>query len=221
MRNARNVSPTPPPVAAEPLRWEWVARVWERMIAAFPGRWILSMGASPHPLVQGADGRETVDTTRLTMAGETWSVGLAGLTGQQLGVGLQACMTSWAEKRIPSLAEFRGMCLGIPKISEVREDIMRAGEQRNPFTILVCRHLDYYAWRHADARDADRMLWDAYDRARDAVMKGAALPDLPPALPSCKNPQATDAKLTRSPEVALAALHEIAEMLGKVKNDAA
>lgn len=213
IQSAPNASPTPPPAEAEPLRWEWVARIWERMVAAFPGRWIFAMGASPHPIITGADGRETVDTSRLTMVGQTWAAGLAGLSAQQLGAGLQACMTSWSKERIPSLAEFRALCLGIPKIAEVREDIARAGAKRHPFTIMVCRHLDFYSWRLADGRDADRMLWDAYERARDSVMRGEPVPELSKELPSCENPQ-EPAKPKRSPEVAKNALREITEMLG-------
>lgn len=222
IRSAQSASPTPPPAAAEPLRWEWLARVWERMVAAFPGRWVLSMGASPHPIITGPDGRETVDTSRLTMGGQTWAAGLAGMSAEQLGAGLQACMTRWSEPRLPTLGEFRALCFGIPRMSEVREDIARTGQRRAPFTVVVLRHLDWYAYRHADVRDADNMLREAYARARDSVMRGEPLPELPPELPSCENPQET--KPARDPQVAKNALAEIAAMLGTDKtraNDAA
>lgn len=215
IQSAPNASPTPPPAEAEPLRWEWVARIWERMVAAFPGRWIFAMGASPHPIITGADGRETVDTSRLTMVGQTWAAGLAGLSAQQLGAGLQACMTTWGKDRVPSLTEFRAMCIGIPSLAVVREDIARTGQKRERFTIMVCRHLDYYAYRHADARDAERILREAYESARERALRGEPIPDLPEALPSCKNPQETVVR--RTPEVALAALDDIAKMLGIVK----
>ena len=78
---------------------------------------------------------------------------------------------------IPSPGEFRAMCLGLPKLEAVRAEINDRDAKRSPFAILVARHLDWWAYRHADAVKAERMLADAYEAARESVMRGEPLPE--------------------------------------------
>lgn len=135
------------------------------MAAIYLQRWVGPMGASPNE----ASGK-------LTVGGDTWARGLVGLGPDQLGRGLEACATS-KDPWPPSLPVFRALCLGIPSLAAVREDLKRKDEEREPFTIMVYRRLDGWAYRHADAKHAEKLLTEAYDEAFDAVMRGEPLPE--------------------------------------------
>ena len=121
-------------------------------------RWVKSYGADPR-----------------SGAGTTWAHGLAGLTPAQLAVGVDACLSS-ADGWPPTLPEFRARCLGIPSVAFVRDDVTRAPEYRDAFTRLVWSFVDAYRIKAASADQSDRMLRDAYDLAREHVMRGGALP---------------------------------------------
>ncbi|MDH2023600.1 hypothetical protein N5J29_12625 [Stenotrophomonas sp. GD03680] len=109
-------------------------------------------------------------------AAVTWAKGLAGLSGRQLADGLAACIAS-AEPWPPTLPQFRMMCLGIPPFDAVRAD---TGKQ-DGFTRLVWQYLDGHRYRLASADKADKLLLAAYNRAKEAVMRGAELPPAPEA----------------------------------------
>lgn len=153
------------PLQADPTPAPFLRRIWERMAAVYPNKWRAAMGESP----QDAAGT-------LTLYGDTWAKGLAGLQPQQLAQGLEACITR-ADAWPPTLPEFRALCLGIPSLLEVREDLKREGAKRAPFTVLVGRRLSSWDYAQADARTGDRMLREAYDDAREAVMRGEPLPE--------------------------------------------
>lgn len=184
--------------SCEPTRPDWLRRLWERMIAAYPNRWAPSMGESPqHP-----DGS-------LTVAGDTWARGLAGLSGQQIARGLEGCLAStsgWP----PTLAEFKAKALGIPSFAEVTADSANAGARRMPFTIAVFQRIDMWSYRHAPELVAEKLLKRAYDDAFEATMRGEPLPE---PLPEVEHkPDPAPAK-TRDPEVARAAIDQIKAML--------
>lgn len=166
------------------------------MAAVYPNRWRAAMGESP----QGEDGK-------LTVYGDTWAKGLAGLTPQQLARGLEACITR-TDPWPPVLAEFRALCLAIPPLGWVREDLQRAHAEREPFTIMVGRRLDMHRYRQADATAADRLLREAYQDAREAVMRGEPLPEPLPQVEHDATPPAP-----ASPEVARAHLDGIRDLL--------
>ncbi|HEY4529358.1 MAG TPA: hypothetical protein VIG97_03365 [Luteimonas sp.] len=105
-------------------------------------------------------------------AGATWAKGLAGLTAGQLAEGLKASIAS-ADPWPPTLPDFRARCIGIPPLAAVRLD----PSMSSPFARLVWQHLDGYRYRQAPADLADRMLRDAYELAREHVMRGGALPE--------------------------------------------
>lgn len=136
------------------------------MAAIYPNRWRSAMGEAP----QTPDGK-------LTVYGDTWGKGLAGLTDAQLAAGLEACITR-ADAWPPTLAEFRALCLGIPALADVREDMRRTDTDRQPFTVMVGRRLDSYRYRHASMDQADRLLREAYDSAVAARMRGEELPEV-------------------------------------------
>lgn len=143
-------------------------------------------------------------------SGDTWAKGLAGVSPQQLAVGLEACIVR-ADPWPPTLPEFRAMCLSIPAIAEVRADLQREDAKRQPFTLLVAQHLDGFAYRRAEGRAAQRMLAEAYDTARELVMRGHPLPEPLPELerPAPQKPRAA------SPEVARAHLAELSRLYGR------
>lgn len=126
------------------------------MAAIYGHRWTSSYGDDPG-----------------SMAGDTWAAGLSGLTGGQLARGLEACVAS-SDPWPPSLPDFRAACLGIPPLAAVRLD----GDRSNRFTRLVWQHLDGYRYKQAPADQSDRLLREAYELAREHVMRGGALPEI-------------------------------------------
>lgn len=133
-----------------------IDRLWVAMADVYGHRWVSSFGADP-----------------ATGAGETWAKGLAGLTTRQIGAGVSACLAS-SEPWPPTLPEFRARCLGIPPMSAVRLD---AGKE-DGFTRLVWQFLDGHRYRSVSADQADRLLREAYELAREHVMRGGALPEV-------------------------------------------
>ena len=93
--------------------------------------------------------------------------------------GLKACLTT-SDPWPPTLPEFRARCLGIPSLQEVRLEIHRS--ERSPFGIMVWQQLDGYLFKQSSADKSDRMLKDAYELAREMVMRGHPLPEMPSAV---------------------------------------
>jgi hypothetical protein len=116
------------------------------------------------------------DSTEADGAAGTWAKGLAGVTPAQLADGLKACLAS-SDPWPPTLPEFRAMCLGVPSLVSIRAEINGNGD-RTPFAILVWQRIDSYQFRMVSAKDADRMLREAYEDAREFVMRGGALPEV-------------------------------------------
>lgn len=135
------------------------------MAAIYGHKWVTAFGESPE---NGAG--------RLTIAGDTWKRGLAGLAERQVASGLQACVAS-NEPWPPTLPEFRAMCLGVPALAAVRMELASRSAERSAFAVLVWRFVDGHRYRLADGDRADRILRDAYDLARDYLMRGGKLPD--------------------------------------------
>lgn len=106
----------------------------------------------------------------------TWAKGLGGMTPQQLADGLRNCIAS-ADPWPPTLPEFRGMCLSIPSLPAVRQELK--GEHRSAFTRLVWQSVDGYAYGLAPRETSERMVRDAYEMAREHVMRGGSLPEQP------------------------------------------
>ena len=53
--------------------------------------------------------------------------------------------------------------------------------QRTQFGLLVWRSIDGYRFKLATATESDRLLREAYEYAKEHVMRGGALPELPVA----------------------------------------
>ena len=141
---------TLPPTAARML--------WVRMAEIYGSRWTSAYGDNPN---EGA--------------ALTWAKGLGGMRPQQLADGLRNCIAS-ADPWPPTLPAFRAMCLNIPTLALVRSEIHdEAG--RSAFTRLVWQKIDSHAFKQASNDKADRMIRDAYDLAREFVMRGGKLPE--------------------------------------------
>lgn len=111
----------------------------------------------------------------------------------------------------PTLPEFRARCLGIPNVASVRLDSTKV----EPFTLLVWQYLNTYRYRMVSADQADRMLKEAYELAREHVMRGGALPQ--PSSGEIEH-QKSEIKLA-DPEKAAAAMAAIAKELGIRESD--
>lgn len=145
-------------------------RLWARMASGYGHRWTSAFGVSP----EHEDGR-------LTLAGDTWANTLAGLSEQQIAEGLRVCrLVGTDDDWPPSATAFRAMCLGVPSLAAVRFELR--GREYSRFTRLVWQRIpDPYAFAQADTQRAERIVRDAYQLAREHVMRGGALPDEPVA----------------------------------------
>lgn len=142
---------------------------WIRMCSMFGHSWASQYGAKP-------DG----------VAAETWATALAGVSNAQIAQGLRETVALGSEFP-PSAPRFRALCMGIPSFAHVRRSITT--KERTPFMTLVWRNLDNYRFAISDQRAADQMLRDAYEIARDHVMRGGELPEPPIAEIEHKEPE--------------------------------
>ena len=105
-----------------------------------------------------------------------WARGLAGMSRAAVLGALErhARVSAWPAE----LSELRALCLGVPTLGEVRVMLRDESARKPPFVVLMFQQLDYYNWKMADQRTADRWLADAYATAREHVMLGGALPEV-------------------------------------------
>lgn len=142
--------------------------------------------------------------------GKMWAKGLAGLTQQQLAHGLEAALVS-ADPWPPTLPAFRALCLGIPSLASIKSEIRKPNDACSPFAILVWRRLDHWHFARSEQDKADRLLADAYESAREFVMRGGELPTPEPRIAHEVQPKERPAA---SPEVVAMHMAKLAEMLG-------
>jgi len=143
------------------------------------------------------------------LAGDTWGAALAGVTPQQVADGLRATL-ALGEEFPPSAPRFRALCFGIPTFAAMRFEMTHAEEPRTPFGLLCWRFVDTFRLRQADQREADRLARDAYELAKDHVMRGGELPEVHEALARPDEPERRPA----SPEVAKQHIDEMLRNLG-------
>lgn len=180
-------------MASEPTLNPTAARtLWVRMAEIYGHRWTSAYGDNPN---EGA--------------ALTWAKGLGGITPRQLADGLRSCIAS-SEPWPPTLPEFRGYCLGIPALAEIRHELHTSTPTRSLFATLVWQGIDGYAFRLASREQGDRMIRDAYEMAREHVMRGGELPGASAGEITQEKPEIKVA----DPEVAKAHLAEIAAMVG-------
>lgn len=176
-------------------------RLWERMAGIFPAKWCKDMGETP----MSADKPD-----ELSIYGDTWARGLAGLSNEQIAKGLEKALERGGEWP-PSLPVFQGWCFGIPSYDEVRAEFAPGfSGERSQFGRMVYLNLDVWAWRHSPADRSDRMLREAYSEAVRHVRAGGELPSVPIAGITQEQPR----RRVASPETAEAAIRDIAAILG-------
>ena len=159
-------------------------RFWQRMAAIYGHKWTSAFGDSPFN-----------DQGVMTIAGDTWQRGLAGIPEPAIATGLQAALTS-ADGWPPTLPAFRALCFDIPPFSAVRREA--CGTARSGFTTLTLSFLDLYRWKHTDQDKADRLLREAYSEAVLYVIEGGKLPE--PKLALRKELGAKPFEHTKTPE---------------------
>lgn len=118
------------------------------------------------------------DVGQLTMAGDTWARGLAGLNDVQIASGLSACLMA-SDDWPPTLPKFRALCFGLPSFATVRAELHDSNAQRSSFARLVWSYVDAHRYRVGDAERSDRMLREAFEEACAHIMHGGALPSSP------------------------------------------
>lgn len=171
--------PAPLRPAPDPAPQAILDTVWLSMIARYGGRWERDFGSLPKGVTA-----------------DVWAHDLAGLTIDEVKRGLNA-LRSRSGEWPPGAPEFRALCLAIPSLAEVRAELTRPNAERTGFGRLVWRLLDGWAFRGSTARDADRMLREAYDEARRRVLDGEPVPPAPgilgkPADPAPARPAAPE-----------------------------
>lgn len=112
------------------------------------------------------------DVSRLLYA--EWTSTLAGLDDDDIARGLEADVLR-GERWPPSAPEFAALCRGIPSLAKV-QFAMRKERLDSPFTRLVWQKLDAFQYRRATRGDASRLVAEAYELAREHVMRGLPLP---------------------------------------------
>lgn len=146
-------------------------RIWERMTTIYGLPWTNRFGISPEREPGG----------KLTIAGDTWSRALVGIGDDQIATALGECLMRDAEWP-PRPGDFRAMCLGVPTLESVAEQLIAQRASITRFGRLVWQKLrDPYGFRMADAQRQESMLRAAFSLARAAVMSGEPLPPEPVA----------------------------------------
>jgi len=176
---------------ADPLPEQLLRRLWQRMAEIYGHRWVSAYGDDA-----GAG------------AGRTWAKGLAGITAEQIAIGLSAALAS-ADEWPPTLPRFRAMCFDLPSFAAVRAEINARHSRRSAFAMLVWSRLDGARYRLADSDKGDRLLREAYDLAVEHVVRGGALPESREEL-AAPEPE------SRAPASAETAARNIAEILGSL-----
>lgn len=172
------------------------------MASIYGHRWTSGFGDSPeYP-------RDHERAGMLTVPGDTWHRGLAGIEDHQIGAGLDACMLA-ADDWPPSLPKFRAMCFAIPSLHSIRAELKAKHTARSPFARQVWSEIDPFLLRQADHRQHERMLREAYDAAVEFVVSGGELPVPLPEIAAPAEPVRTQAK----PETVRASTETIEQVL--------
>ena len=175
-----------------------MVRFWQRMAAIYGHKWVSAYGDAPFD-----------DAGKMTIAGDTWQRGLAGVPESAIAAGLQAALMG-SDGWPPTLPTFRSMCFDIPMMSIVRRELTCGDGQLSPFSMQVVTFLDHYRWKRSDEDKADRLLLDAYTEAVAYVVSGNPLPEILLAIESTSQPAHNPA----TPETVAEHFRKMSELLG-------
>jgi len=142
-------------------------------------------------------------------AADDWSAALAGLSPEQIAIGLQATLATGREWP-PSAPRFRAMCMGIPSMAAVRHQMAHPGDEHSPFMRQFWSFLNTAEYQSGDAYRCERAVNEAYELTCEHVMRGKQLP--PPISALLQRQKATKPPAA-SEATARAALSDIARML--------
>lgn len=157
--------------SAELPRAAVLRRIWERMTTIYGFPWTNRFGISPEREPGG----------KLTIAGDTWARALAGISDSEIASALGECLMRDSEWP-PRPGEFRALCMGVPSLESVADQLITRRAPITRFGRLVWQKLrDPYGFRMADAQRQESMLRAAFSAARAAVMAGESLPPEPAA----------------------------------------
>lgn len=170
--------------------------VWLQMGGLYGRTWAASNGDDP-----------------TGVSGQQWAATLAGLTRTQIDRAIEACRREGSDWP-PGAPRFKAMALGVPSESAVRFEL-RGDNGRSPFTRLVWTFIDSHLFRMASADQAGRMIRDAYELAREAVMRGEPMPDEPVAALTHDKPARWEAPSAEHREAVLAKVREAAGLSGR------
>jgi hypothetical protein len=165
------------------------------MAARYGHAWVSQYGAQP-------DG----------LAGAEWRDTLAGVDRTMLHAGFRTDAER-ADAWPPSSPKFRAMCFGLPTFATVRHEFSHGDEPRTPFGLLCWRFIDTYRLQHADQREADRLVRDAFQLAQAHVFAGGSLPAVHAELAKPEPP----VRKIASAETAKRHLDEMMNRLGDVE----
>ena len=149
-----------------------IDRLWMRMTEIYGLRFTSSYGASPS---------------------ETWAKGLAGMTGQQIAIGLSRCISgdhAWP----PTLPEFKALCmprpedLGIPPLEDAwREAVGIAcqtiSRERCSHAVVWHAYCEAGPIGHMQEDKGRKVFEHAYRQAVAMALRGEPLQPIPKALP--------------------------------------
>lgn len=167
-------------------------RFWLKMAHMFGNTWVRQYGVDP------AGG-----------AADTWSSALAGLTPEQIAIGLQGLLALGLEWP-PAAPRFRAMCLGVPSMASVRHQMVHPGDEHSPFMRQFWSFLNTAEYQSGDEYRCERAVNEAYELTCEHVMRGKQLP--PPISALLQRQKPTKPKAA-SEATARAALSDIARML--------
>lgn len=153
---------------AKPLSDSLTKSLWRMMGSTFGHRWISSYGESD------------VD--------DIWARGLAGLTAEDIGRGVRACVDlrmDWP----PSMPEFRGLCLptdaelGLPSIELAYRAAARLDWSLHPAVYVAAKAVGTYRMRNdaeAVTRPKFSKAWaDVVERVRRGEVIEQPVQDVP------------------------------------------
>lgn len=172
-----------------------------RMAARYDHAW-----TSRFAIAEGDENR----VRKLELVAAEWSEALAGLTAADLREGFAADERR-ADHWPPSAPEFAALCRGIPPLALVRFQLRKFGPSHSRFTRLVWTFIDAFAFTRADARLADKLLSEAYELARDHVMRALPMPIEPSGVLPQDPPPRTPAR----EETVRAAFEQMSAVLGE------
>lgn len=157
------------PLQADLPRIAALRRLWERMATLYDNGWTSKHGISPERTQGGG----------LTLAGDTWSRALAGVTESQIAAAIGACMIA-GEEWPPKPGEFRALCFGVPTFEDVAAQLITRRVDVSRFGRKVWEEIrDPYEFRTAPAPRQEALLRGAYARAKTWTMAGNPLPPEP------------------------------------------